>query len=356
VDPKDPASLSAAEVAFLGAGTTLGVAVQALVLLPVLRRVGFRYRPRFDFRGAGLGKARELAKWSLLFVLVNQLAYVVIVNLGARVDKAAQDLAAEGIGYTAYAYAYLIFVLPHSVVTVSLVTALLPRMSAAAAEGRLADLRADLSSGWRLAGVGTVAAAAAFVALGPDLTGVLYAGTSATAARSVGLVLAALAVGLPAFSAQYLALRGFYAMEDTRTPFLLQVVIAATNVALAVLAYAALPLRWRVVGMAGAYALTYLGGLVLSTAVLRRRVGGLDGRRVTGTYARLVAAAVPAAALAHVVARVLTDRLGEGFAGSLAALAAGAAVLLVGYLALARALRVQEVRDLLATVRGRAGR
>jgi putative peptidoglycan lipid II flippase len=145
-------------------------------------------------------------------------------------------------------------------------------------------------------------------------------------------------------------------MEDTRTPFLLQVVIAATNVALAVLAYAALPLQWRVVGMAGAYALTYLGGLVLSTAVLRRRVGGLDGRRVTGTYARLVVAAVPAAALAHVVARLLTDRLGEGFAGSFAALAAGAAVLLVGYLALARVLRVQEVRDLLATVRGRAGR
>ena len=354
VDVKSPGSVSAGEIAVLGAGTTAGVALQALVLVPVLRRTGFRFSPRFDFRGAGLGKARDLAKWSLLFVLVNQLAYVVVVNLAARVDKAAQLEIGYGVGYTAYAYAYLIFILPHSIITVSVVTALLPRMSAAAAENRFADLRDDLSTGWRLTAVGVVGAAAAYVALGRDLTGLLYAGTGADGARYIGLVLGAFAIGLPAFSAQYLALRGFYALEDTRTPFLLQVGIAAANVMLALLAYAALPLRWRIVGMAASYAITYYIGLGLSTAVLRRRIGGVDGHRLLRTYARLVAAAVPAAAAGYGVARLVTAGLGEGPGGSLAALAAGGVVLLAGYLLLARFLRVAELNALLAMVRSRS--
>ena len=354
VDVKSPGSVSAGEIALLGAGTTAGVALQAAVLVPVLRRTGFGFSPRFDFRGAGLGKARDLAKWSLLFVLANQLAYVVVVNLAARVDKAAQDTIGYGVGYTAYAYAYLIFILPHSIITVSVVTALLPRMSAAAAEGRLDALRDDLSTGWRLTAVGVVGAAAAYVALGRDLTGLLYAGTGADGARYIGLVLGAFALGLPAFSAQYLALRGFYALEDTRTPFLLQVGIAVSNVLLALLAYAVLPLRWRIVGMAASYALTYYLGLGLSTAVLRRRIGGVDGRRVTRTYARLLAAAVPSALTAYGVARLVTTGLGEGPWGSLAALAAGGGVLLAGYLLLARVMRVAELRALLGMVRSRS--
>ncbi|HSR22787.1 MAG TPA: murein biosynthesis integral membrane protein MurJ, partial [Candidatus Eisenbacteria bacterium] len=202
VDDEHPSSLSSAAIAFLGAGTTLGVALQALILLPVLRRTGFRFRPRLDFRGAGLGKAGDLAKWTLLFVLVNQLAYVVIVNLAARADKAAQGVIDYGVGFTAYSYAYLIFILPHSIITVSMVTALLPRMSSAAAEERFADLRDDLSTGWRLTGVGVMLATAAFIALGMPLTGVLYAGTGAEGARYIGIVVAAFAVGLPAFSGQ----------------------------------------------------------------------------------------------------------------------------------------------------------
>ena len=353
VDEEVPDSLSSAAIAFLGAGTTLGVALQALVLLPVLRRTGFRYRARKDFRGAGLGKAGDLAKWTLLFVLVNQLAYVVIVNLATAADKAAQGVISYGVGFTAYSYAYLVFILPHSIITVSVVTALLPRMSAAVADRRFGDLRDDLSTGWRLTAVGVVLAAAGFVALGAPLSGVLYAGTGPDGARYIGLVLAAFAVGLPAFSAQYLALRGFYAMEDTRTPFLLQVGIATINVVLAAAAYAVLPLRWRIVGMAGAYAITYAVGLVASTAVLRRRIGGVDGRRVVRTYARLVVAAVPSALAAFGVARLLESALGRGLAGSLVSLTGGGLVLLAGYLLLARALRVRELSALLGLVRGR---
>ncbi len=354
VEESDPTSLSTGAITLLGASATLGVVAQAAVLVPVLRRTGFHYRPRFDFRGSGLGRAGDLARWTLLFVLVNQLAYIVIVNLGYAADSEAKDVLDYGVGYGAYATAYLIFVLPHSVITVSVMTGLLPRMSREAADGDLAAVRRSLSEAWRLTGVGVVVAAAGLVALGPELTGVLYASSGEDGARYLGLLTAAFALGLPAFSAQYVALRGFYAFEDTRTPFVLQIAIAATNVVLALAAYAVLPLRWRMVGVALAYSVTYVGGLALSTSVLRRRTGGLDGRAVVRHYVRLVVAAVPAAVLAWAVSWAVGTRLGNGFGGSLVALAAGGVVLLAVYVALARALRVRELTELLGRVRGRS--
>jgi putative peptidoglycan lipid II flippase len=351
VDPADPSSLSHQGIALLGGTATLGVALQALVLIPVLRHTGFRYRPRFDFRGHGLGKAGDLAKWTLLFVLVNQLAYGVIVNLATN---AATSHGGEDFGLTVYSSAYLIFILPHSILTVSVVTGLLPRMSRAVADGRLDALREDLSTGWRLTAVGTVFVAAAYVALGPDLTGVLFtSNVSDDDARFIGTVTAAFALGLPAFSAQYVALRGFYAQEDTRTPFLLQVVIAAVNVVLALVAYAVLPDKFSLVGLALAYSATYVVGLALSTAVLRRRLGGVDGRRVTRTVVRLVLAVLPGAVAAWGFSQALTGWLGEGFAGSAVALGTGGVVLLLGFLTVGRALRIDELATVNATVRNR---
>jgi putative peptidoglycan lipid II flippase len=351
INPQDPSSLSDRGIALLGASATLGVALQALVLVPVLRRTGFRYRPRFDFRGYGLGKAGDLAKWTLLFVLVNQLAYLVIVNLATN---AATSHNGEDFGLTVYSNAYLIFILPHSILTVSVVTGLLPRMSRAVADGRLGALRDDLSTGWRLTAVGTVFVAALFVALGPDLTGVLFAANNKPVdARFIGTVTAAFALGLPAFSAQYVALRGFYAQEDTRTPFLIQVVIAATNVVLALAAYALLPDRLALVGLALAYVGTYVVGLVLSTAVLRRRLGGLDGPRVTRTVVRLVVAVVPGAIAAWGFSRAITGWLGEGIVGSAVALGSGGVVILLGFLTIGQALHIDELATVRATVRGR---
>ena len=358
VNPRLPSSLTGPAIVFLGAVTTLGVVAQALVLVPVLRHTGFRYKPRFDFRGVGLGRTGDLAKWTLLFVLVNQLAYIVIVNLGVRADhEATLQQVPYGVGFGAYAQAYLIFILPQSIITVSVVTGLLPGLTRDAADGRLAEVRAGLSEAWRLTGVAIVPAAAALVALGPDLTGVLFAaGTSDAGARYIGLLTAAFAVSLPAFSAQYVSLRGFYAFGDTRTPFLLQVAIATTNVVLALAAYAVLPLRWKMVGVALAYSVTYLVGLVLSTSVLRRRTGGLDGHAVLRLYVRLLVAAGAAAVLAWAVSFALGRALGNGLVGSAVSLACGGLVLLAGYVGLARVLHITELTDLLgrATRRGRS--
>ena len=356
VDFLDSGTVSGTEAALLGAGTTLGVALQALVLLPVLHRTGFRWRPRFDFRGAGLGKAGSLAKWTLLFVLVNQVAYLVVVRLATSAGKAAALAHQTAADYVSYGNGYLVLMLPHSIVTVSVVTALLPRMSAAAAEGRLADLRDDISTGWRLTAVVLVPAAVVMLVLGPDLATVLFGGAGIDDARFAGHVVQAFALGLLPFSMQYLALRAFYAQEDTRTPFYVQCVIAAANIVFALLAVVVLPARWAVVGIAGAFSVTYVLGLAISLAVLRRRTLGLDGHRVLRTYVRLGAAGTVAGVLGALVDHVVLDRAGTGIRGSLAGLVLGGAVIGGVFLLLARALRVAELTALLGLVRGRTGR
>src|SRR3954447_11119276 len=159
--------------------------------------------------------------------------------------------------------------LPQSIVTVSLVTALLPRMSRAVSEHRLDDLRADLSRALRISGVIIVPAAFFFLAFGPEIARLLFAHGAADATGTVplGHMLQAFGLGLIPFSAQYLLLRGFYAFEDTRTPFWMAAWISAVNIALATACHLWLPPRWSVTGMAAAYALAYGIGL-LTTALL----------------------------------------------------------------------------------------
>ncbi|MGW4455995.1 murein biosynthesis integral membrane protein MurJ [Streptomyces albidoflavus] len=340
--------ITADQVRLLGIGTTAGVALQALALVPFARAAGFRFRPRFDWRGTGLGRSVHAAKWTLLFVLANQVALTVVTNFANAAD---QELPQAGAGYTAYTYAQTIWLLPQSIVTVSLVTALLPRMSRAVAEGRLGDLRADLTRGLRISGFVIVPTAFLFLALGPQIAALLFAHGAADAAsvRPLGHMLQAFGPGLVAFSAQYLLLRGFYAFEDTRTPFFMAAWIAGVNIALATACHLLLPARWAVVGMAGAYTLAYLAGLALTARLLRRRLGGRIGTGELGrAYGKLLCAAVPAAGLGWAAARAVPGvaGLGTGTWSTAVALASGVLSTAVAYLLLARLLKVEEVRRL----------
>ncbi|CAM5719337.1 Murein biosynthesis integral membrane protein MurJ OS=Streptomyces alboniger OX=132473 GN=murJ PE=4 SV=1 [Streptomyces alboniger] len=337
--------ITADQVWLLGIGTTAGIAVQALALIPFARAAGFRFRPRFDWRGTGLGKSAHAAKWTLLFVLANQVALAVVTNYANAAD---QELPQAGAGYSAYTYAQTIWLLPQSIVTVSLVTAVLPRMSRAVAEGRLTDLRADLSRVLRISGVVIVPAAFLFLALGPQIASLLFAhgASDAASVRPLGHMLQAFGLGLIPFSAQYLLLRGFYAFEDTRTPFFMASWIAGVNIALATACHVLLPARWAVVGMAGAYTLSYAAGLALTAGLLRRRLGGrIDNGGLRRTYVKLLCAAGPAAGLGWAVARACADP-GSGTWATAVALAAGVLSTALGYLLLARLMRVEELRRL----------
>jgi putative peptidoglycan lipid II flippase len=345
------------EIRLLGIGTTLGVVVQALALVPSLRRAGYSYRPRFDFRGTGLGTSYRLATWTLLFVLINQIAYLAVVQIATTVGVTATADGEPGHGFTPYTKAYLIMLLPHAVITVSVVTALLPRMSRAVADGRPADMRKDLAGGLKLTGSALVPAAMAFLVLGPTIAVLMFGHgkTSVDAAQFIGFVLSAFALGLIPFSVHHQLLRGFYALEDTRTPVTIQVWIAAANIALALGCAALLPARWVVVGLAASYSLSYGAGVALSARKLGRRIGRI-GNGVVRTYVRLALASLFAAGPALAVSALAHHRWETGTTASFVTLVGGGGLMLVTFLVLATRMRITEVSELLATVTRRVRR
>ncbi|MFC9635088.1 murein biosynthesis integral membrane protein MurJ [Streptomyces mirabilis] len=344
--PGDAASVTPAEVRLLGIGTTTGIALQAVCLIPYLAETGFRWRPRFDWRGTGLGKSVAAARWTLLFVGVNQVALTVVTRYANAADAVAQG---AGAGNSAYFFAQNIWMLPQGIITVSVVTAMLPRMSRAVAEHRLGDVREDLSRGLRVTGVAIVPAAFFFLAFGPQIATVMfsYSSSGAGSAQPLGQMLQAFALGLIPFSAQYLLLRGFYAFEDTRTPFWTAVWISGLDIILATGCHLFLPPRWAVIGMAAAYAASYAGGLLVTGLKLRHRLEGrLDGKRLVRTYGKLTAAAGAASAVGWAVARICSGAFPAPVVGSVLALAAGGVTMLVLFVLLARLIRVSELRSL----------
>lgn len=348
------ATITDSQVAFLGVGTTLGIVMQALVLIPVVRRTGVRLRPRFDLRGSGLGRSGRLASWSLLFVIVNQLGYLGIVNVAtAAAARATKEGLDVGVGYTPYANAYLIFLLPHAIITVSLVTALLPRMSRAAVTGETQSVVQDARLGLEMLSITLVPAALAMALFAPLITTLLYATVDVANARQIGWILMGFALGLLPFSAQHLLLRVFYAYEDTRTPLLINIAINVVQVLGAIAAYFLLPARWVTTAMGGSYALAYLIGLVVTARLLRRRVGPIFNRTVIRTAAQSMAAGLVALIPAGVAGALVVWQAGSGPAGSALTIAIAGPILLAIYLALITRMRVTGVADLWALVRNR---
>jgi len=153
---------------------------------------------------------------------------------------------------------------------------------------------------------------------------------------------------------QYVLSRGFYALGDTRTPFFLTLVIAGVNAGLSATSYVLLPARWAVTGIAAAYAIACTAGLCCTALRLRRRLGR-PLERVLGTHLRLGFACLPGAALAYAASDWFTERLGDGLAGDVSGLVAGAAFIALCVVVLARPLRIQEVGRLVAPLTRRCG-
>lgn len=346
------------EELLLGLGSTLGVAAQAAVLLPALRRAGFTLRPRFDFRGTGLGRTGRLAVWTVLFVIVNQLAYLVIVRLAVGSSTgAALDGSNRGVGATVYQTASLVAMVPHSLITVSLATAALPRLARLAAEGRTSDVRRDLVSTMRLAVAGSILAGVLMLVLAIPLARLLFGwGAGAGDTEVLGITLMVFVPGMVAFTLHFLTLRGFYALEDTRTPFFVQCVVAAVNVS------AALVVSWvfpyvSSVGLAASFSLAYTVGAFVSTAALARRLGGLHRVELGWFLGRATLATVPAA-LATLLGLVLVQAAvpGDGRLRTALALAVGGGLGAATFLATARVFRLTEVSQILDLVTARVRR
>lgn len=337
----------------LGIGSTAGIILQTAALIPFARSVGLRYRPRFDLRGVGLGETFHLAKWAIGYVLLTQLAAVVVTRLAS--SATIVDPARPGPGLLTYNEAYLTWILPHSLVTVSLATALLPSASRLAAAGDLDGVGEETARTLRLANTFAVPATLGFLTLAYPFANLVFGnGAGAADWHAVGLTLVMFAVGLVPYTIQYVYLRGFYALEDMRAAFLLQIWISGANAAGA-LAWVTLDPDPMTVAprLALCYSLSYVIGAVLTYRSLARRVRTLEPGKMLGHLLRVLLATLPGGAAAWWLTRVAAD----AGRGTIALAFLGSILLIMGlYVPLARLLRVDEVTQIVALLGRRLGR
>ena len=353
-----PETITAAETRLLGIGTTAGIVLQALGLLPSLRAAGFRWRPRLDFRAGELREIARMAGWTLVYVVATQAAFVVITNLATRAGRDGRLEGLAGVGFAPYFNAYQLFQLPYAIVAVSVITALLPRMSAHAAERRFGLVRDDFSTGMRSAAVLLVPGAVLLFVFAGEIATLAFAhhNTSIDDAQVIANVLRGFAVALVPFAAFQLMLRVFYALGDTRTPALLALLNMTVSVALNIAAFALLPTEHIITGMAGAFGAVYLVGALAAWLILRRRMGGVDGRRILRTHGLLAAAVVPGGLAVYAVHRLVEAAWGIGMVPAIASLAAGGIAFALLYVQFAHVLRIDELKSLRTQVLGRLRR
>ena len=291
-------------------------------------------------------------------MVVNQIAYTVVVRLSTGGTASGDP---EGTGYSVYSSTFLIMMVPHSVVTVSLATAILPGLSRRATAADLTGLGGLLSGTLRTALVVVVPFAALLPVIAPPLAEVLFGyGAAAPYVENYVPSLALFGPGLVLFTVHYFMLRGFYALERTRTVFVIQCAVAATNIVAAVVLVGATSARGTSPALALAYACAYLVGSVVSVIVLRRALGGMHaaGAGTWGSYlARLLVAVVVSTALALGVRLLLPDLPDDpSLPRALVDLALLSGVAVVAFLVAARLLRLTEVTSVISTLSRRRAR
>jgi putative peptidoglycan lipid II flippase len=326
----------------LAVGTTGGVALMALAHWPYVRRLPGKLRWRPDFRHPAVRKLAKLSLWTLGYVVANQLSFGVGLVLANGVKG----------GPTAMFTAFAFFQLPYGIAAVSIMTALVPRMSAQAVEGDEDGFRASVGSGMRLMGLLLLPATAGYLVLSrPLVTTLLQHGVmSANSSRLVSEVLNNFALGLVPFSFYLLLLRAFYARQDARTPTLVNVVLNTVYAVFSLILFPAL----RVQGLALAHSLCYFTGALLAGVLLSKRIGGLDSARTSAALGRAAAASVVAAG-AMVVALMGVDAvMGPSGERALAQLVAGTVAGSVAFLAAAKALHIEELQTLRNLLPGRS--
>ncbi len=273
----------------LAIGTTLGVVAMTIALWPSLGRIGFRWRLRFDWRHESVRRLVRLARWVIVYVVANQIAYFVIITFTGHLEAGA---------YTAYSQAFIFFSLPHAIVAVSIFTALLPGMSARWSDRDVGGVRELFSRGMRDTMIVMIPAAAGYLVLSGPIVALLasYGAVTPAGTDLITRTLAAFAVGLPFFSAFQLLTRTSYATHNSRMPALVNIAVAFVNLGFDL--WLAFVLDLGVPGLALGYAASYLAGTALLYAVVSRRLDGGDGRRIADTVMRTTAAACLTAAAA----------------------------------------------------------
>ncbi|GAB3871052.1 murein biosynthesis integral membrane protein MurJ [Terrabacter terrigena] len=365
--PRGPTEWTGPMIWLFAGSATLSVVVQALSLIPALRRTGFRYRPRWGLRGVGLGGVSRLAIWAFGGLAVSQVGFFisqgVLNNATARAKAIGLEDAARGP--MAYSIAFTLFMLPHAFITVSVITSLFPRFSAAAAAGDRAGLRRYFRTGLAVPLVANVPIMVGVIVLADPIVALLNPGIDPLSVQTSASVLIIMILGLIPFGLDLLCYRMFFALEDGKPTVIMQVLLTGISALAGVVTLFINPI-WAI----GIMAMGQTVGNVVSSGVglylLRRRTGtlGLDSALVTAS--RVGVAAAVAGIVAWGVTQVLepittgaidgTSSTAKRMFASTLEIGLVGLVFLVIYLGLAHALRVREIRQAADLVRGRLGR
>jgi putative peptidoglycan lipid II flippase len=357
VDPGQTGGLPPEQTALLAGGTTLGLVVQAAVLALVWRRSGLTFRPDFRWRGVGLRATGQAAGWTFAMLVLTQAAGFLQNQVATGASSPINPSS------TALLNAWLLFMLPHSIITVSLATAFYPRMSEHAAEGRPDAVRDDLSAVLRVTLIAMGAATVALLAAALPVTAIFSQSnrylTTAEQAHVVAPVLIAYLIGLLPFTVLYVVQRVFYALSDTRTPFrftIAQLVVVVPGMLLCFL----LPRSMTAAGIAAVISLGGIVQLVVAVVLLRRKIGPLMDSHLAGALRRLAAAGIPALAAGLLVLWAIGG-LGDGWPvasriGGLLGAALVGSVCVVVYVAVLAAVRAPEITMATGLVRSRIRR
>ena len=344
--------ISSTAKGILGLGTSLGALAQAAILIPVIAKTGVRLRPNFHW--SPLRKSAHLAKWTVVFVLINQIGFMVIVNLATSASVRAKQSGIDvGVGFTPYQNAHFIFLLPHSIIAVSFVTALLPRISRLAADARISDVRDEMQQTLLHLYSLIIPAAFALLFLGQPIAHFIFAGSRSQDSSQIGLILSGFALGLIPFCSSYLMLRGFYAFEDTKTPAGITLVMNIVTIVSATIGYFILPIRLITVGIAISFGLGYLASSLWARHLLSKRVGVITlGKDVIS----IVIISAVAFAPGLLVARLIETLMNSGspnLLSSVVTLVLSAVVALPIYFGLGYRFRISPITFAADTLRKR---
>lgn len=344
-------------IALLAGSATLGVAAQALILLVSWKKIGISLRLNFRWRGFGLGPALKAASWSLAMVLVTQVGGLVQTAVASTAAAARTDTNAVA-SVAAAAIAWLIFMLPHSVVTVSISTAYFTRMAKHASQNKIEDFKKDLTTGLRVIGLVSVLSTAVLIILSYPVARVFvgeYPGTVA-----LGNVIAAFMIGLVPFSFVYMMQKAFFALEDTRTPFVFTSIQIAIHITGSLTLGALAPKEWLVVSIALLTGVSVTIQGLIAYQLLRRRIGGLAGFGVGLSLGKYYLAVIPAAMAGAGVLWILGGISEGSFAldrvvtSLISSVLVGSTMVLV-YVIFLWILKVGELKELIGAFRGRFG-
>lgn len=346
-------TVTTSQIYLLGAGTTLGVIAQALILLPALTKAGYRFNPTLNFRGSGLGKVADLAIWTIGFVIVNQVSFLILSNLTTYANVLASNESLVANGFTSYQKAQLMMMLPHSIITVSIVTALLPRLSKHAHDLDEQKFGSELGDALRTVVAFIVPFAAILFLAGNRIGQFLYGYGASTAAQgqAVGQVAAMFAIGLPAFSMFYVLLRSYYAREDTKTPFLINVGFNLVHLILGTFLFIRVNTENKVAALALAYSISYIAVWLFTLRLVSRREIYLETAKQTQHLVRVLVAALIAFGMSWASTRIVTSFTPENTFGVFIQLVVLAVSFLGTYYFVASQMQIREVSNFKAIIK-----